>query len=1044
MSQFSDETIRIFLDESREHLADIETDLLAVEQGGANIDVELVNKVFRAAHSLKGGAAFFGFANMKELAHKIENVLDLVRSKQLVPNPEIINILLLSFDKLREMVNNVDASHGMDITEFVVSLAGLASSTLPKSRKDSIVKTRDVKLPGGRTVMQALEFDLDHASQGGKFVYLIEYDLIHDAQRIGKTPYDIVKDLLEGGQVLECVIDVAGVGTLDDDGPINKVPFFVLYATIAEPEMMAALLELGPERIHLQPQKKAAAAAPPPPSAPPAPAPPHAPEAAGDMAGASEQQEDEHAAEAAKGHAAPQADTSLRVSVHLLESLMNLAGELVLSRNQLLQAIGQNDQRTILSCGQRINLVTSELQEAIMLTRMQPIANIFNKFQRVVRDLARSLGKDVRLGMEGKEVELDKTIIEGLNDPLTHLVRNSVDHGIEAPEDRTASGKPKTGTIELKAYHEAGQVVIEVKDDGKGVDPDVISRAAVAKGLMTAEQVKLMSNRERTALIMLPGFSTAEKVTDVSGRGVGMDVVKTNIDKLGGQVDIESMPGAGTTIRIKLPLTLAIIPCLFVSVEGSRYAVPQVSVAELIRVPAAKVKERVERVGDAEVLILRGKMVPILDLSDVLGLESTYVDPDDGTRRADRRAIANRRSRVSPFFGQAGQDTASPEADERRTGSDRRERTASDLNIVVVTTGAFEYGMVVDELHDSIEIVVKPLGRKLKHLHEYAGATIMGNGRVALILDVDGIASNAGLTSLAGTTRAMELAAVAQQDKFQDVQHFLLFRNSAEEQCAVPLDLVQRVEQIRGAEVETAAGRRVIKYRGRTMPVFTLKDAANVQPLPMQEELLVIVFEMSGREIGLLALPPVDAVEAQVTVDNVTLRQTGIMGSAIIHDQTTLMVDIHDLVEHLHPEWFTERRRPEPAAAGAVSILLAEDSDFFRALVQKFIEGEGYRVVAAEDGQRAWELLQEQGDKVRLVVTDIEMPRMDGYGLTRAIKADKRFSHLPVIAVTSLAADEDIARGKAAGVDEYQIKLDKQKLLEAVSAYLQRNAAASV
>jgi two-component system, chemotaxis family, sensor kinase CheA len=1047
MALFDDETIRLYLEESRDHLANIENDLLAIEARGADIDIDLVNKVFRAAHSLKGGAAFFSFDNIKELAHKIENVLDLIRSKELVPNPEIVNILLLSFDKLRELVNNVEASKDMDISEFVVSLAGLTSSTLPKGKKDSIVTMRDIKLPGGRSVMQVPEYDLEHAAKSGDFVYLVEYDLIHDVQRTGKNPFDIVQNMMNSGRILECVLDVEGIGTLDDE-PVSKVPFFVVFSTIAEPDMAGPLLDIDAARVHLLPQQKKAAmpAAPASLNAQSSPSPAQKPVVQANVqpvtpatSEMSASKAEESAAESSNRHPAQQMDQSLRVSVHLLESLMNLAGELVLSRNQLLQAITQNDQRLITSCSQRINLVTSELQEAIMMTRMQPIANIFNKFPRVVRDLAKTLGKDVRLDMTGKEVELDKTIIEGLSDPLTHLVRNSVDHGVETPEQRTSAGKSPTGIIHLRAYHEAGQVNIEVVDDGKGIDPKKISAAAVAKGLITAEKVKTMSDREKTALILLPGFSTAEKVTDVSGRGVGMDVVKTNIDRLGGQVDIESIPGKGSTIRIKLPLTLAIIPSLFVSVEGQRYAIPQVNVEELIRVPANQVKKRIERVGDAEVLILRGKMIPIIDLTSLLDIPQTYLDPGENQRKVDRRALSDRRSKDTALaVDAAGKVELSHSYDVQRAGPDRRYRAASDLNIVVVTTGSFEYGLVVEELHDSIEIVVKPLGRKLKHLREYAGATIMGDGRVALILDIDGMASSAGLTSLANTTRALEIEDEARKGKDQDVQTFLLFCNAPNEQCAVSLDLVQRIEQIKASAVETAAGRRVIKYRGLTMPVFTLGDVATVGPLADKQDMIAIIFNINDKEIGLLATVPVDAAEVNVRVDHTTLRQKGIMGSAIINDKTTLIIDIFELVETVHPEWFTVRPRIADKDNLNQAVLLAEDSDFFRTQVKKFIEGEGYRVIAAEDGQKAWNLLQENEGKVSLVVTDIEMPNMDGYGLSKTIKTDKRFSHLPIIALTSLAGDEDIARGKAAGIDDYQIKLDKGKLLEGINHFLHK------
>jgi two-component system, chemotaxis family, sensor kinase CheA len=724
---------------------------------------------------------------------------------------------------------------------------------------------------------------------------------------------------------------------------------------------------------------------------------------------------------------------------------MNLAGELVLGRNQLLQAIVQNEARSINAAGQRINMVTSELQEAIMLTRMQAIGNIFNKFPRVVRDTARNVGKTIDLNIVGKEVEMDKTIIEGLNDPLTHLVRNAVDHGVETPDERVKAGKNPVGCVSMKAYHEAGQVNIEISDDGRGIDPQKIAASAVSKGQITAEQARTMSDQEKMALLFLPGVSTAEKVTEISGRGVGMDVVKTNIDRLGGQVEIESEPGQGSTFRIKLPLTLAIIPCLFVSVSGVRFAIPQANVEELIRITAAQVKERIERVGDADVLILRGNMIPIIHLANMLGIARTFVDPEMNVRKADKREIADRRSISTPVFEDRTETrgTAIPAGVERRK-EERRYHADSDLNIVVVSIGTFSYGLVVEDLHDSIEIVVKPLGRHLKHLREYAGATIMGDGHVALILDVNGISSLAKLTSLAGSARAKELAEEAHRDKYQDIKSFLLFRNSPAEYCAVPLDLVERIEQVPVSSVEIVGGKRVMQYRGNSMPLFTIHEAAgNVSPLPEQESYVVIVFSISGRDLGLMGITPVDVTESKVAIDAATLRQKGIMGSAIINDHTTLIVDINELVETLKPEWFTQRKKAQPVIETGSVILLAEDSAFFRNQVKKYLEDEGYLVAAAEDGQAAWDLLAEYGEKVRLVVTDIEMPNLDGYGLSKKIKEDERFSHLPVIAVTSLAGEEDISRGKAAGIDDYQIKLDKDKLLASIYGYLKNTGRAA-
>ena len=1048
MNAEDDEILETYIEESREHLADIEGNLLSIEERGADIDEALVNKVFRAAHSIKGGAGFLGLEKIKGLSHAIENVLSLVRSRELVPSPGAVNILLVAFDRLRELINHVHQSNEADIAEFVGSLTALASSSLPRAQKASIQTLVDIAGPSGLPILRVPEFDLTRARQAGEAVYLIEYDLIHDVQRLHKSPFDLLKLLLRTGTLIDSVIDITAVGDLDEE-PSNQLPYFALLATRLTPALLAERLELAAQHIRLagaaSPAPAQPSSAPPamrasslPASAMPAPASAAASAAPPTLPASVEPAVPHEAAQLSAATppgaaAAANAETTLRVNITLLESLMNIAGELVLSRNQLLEALSANDQRTLTACSQKINLITSELQETVMLTRMQPIKNIFNKFPRVVRDLARELGKEVNLKIYGNEIEMDRTIIEGLSDPLTHLVRNSVDHGVELPEERRLAGKPAMGTVELRAYHEAGQVNIEIRDDGKGIDPHQVAAAAQRKGLITAEQVRTMSEKEMIFLIFLPGLSTAARVTDVSGRGVGMDVVKTNLDKLGGQIDITSELGQGSTIRIKLPLTLAIIPSLLVSVGSERFAIPQTNVEELIRIPADKVKERIEVVGDAEVLILRGKLIPIVQLANVLGLRRTYTDDDSGEVLPERRAIADRRSPRLAIDESAGLRSAVP--DERRQRPDRRQSARSDLNVVIVSTGAFQYGLIVDALHDSIEIVVKPLGRHLKHLREYVGATIMGNGRLALILDVDGVARVAELSYMTGTTRAAELQKQAEEQQ-REAQYFLVFRNAPEEQCAVPLELVERVERIKASDVERVSGTRVLQYRGATLPLFTLGEATGVLPLPPDEAPVVIIFKLAGREIGLLAATPVDCFERHLEIDQTTLKGRGIVGSAIIEGRTTLIFDIYEVVETLHPDWFAGQRKAGADAAAGDAVLLAEDSDFFRAQVKRFIEAGGRRVIAASDGQEAWELLQWHAEHVKLVVTDIEMPRMDGYRLTRRLKADKRFAHLKVIALTSLCSDEDIQRGKDAGIDDYQVKLDREKLVASINNFL--------
>ncbi len=967
-----DEILQGFIEESLEHLADIENDLLAIEETGDDIDEDLVNKVFRAAHSIKGGAGFMGLSVIQDLSHVMENVLGQIRSRKLIPNPDIINVLLQGADKLQTMIEDVHNSNEYDIQEHLVPLNAIVEGNVPQ--------------PAAKTAVPEISESSDTAAEVAQ-------------QEPTEAPVPLEENFIP------------------DDVP----------APPQEPEPQAHIETAPPEPEPVQEHEaeKTVSTPQPKPLAPALPA----------QASAAKKQ-------------APVMDTSIRVHVSLLDSLMTLAGELVLSRNQLLQTISSDDVRNAEAVGQRIDLITSELQEAIMLTRMQPIGNVFNKFPRVVRDLAKKLDKNIDLTIVGKDVELDKTIIELINDPLTHLVRNSVDHGIEMPDERTRLGKSPKGLVILKAYHEAGQVVIEISDDGKGLDGDVLAASAVNKGLLTAEQVQVMSDQEKVNLIFLPGFSMAKQVTDVSGRGVGMDVVKTNLDQLGGQVDIISEPGQGTTISIKLPLTLAIIPCQIILAGGERYAIPQVNLEELLRIPAKHVKDRVERVGNAEVVRLRGNLLPLIRLSDVLGIERTFYDKETNTYLKDRRTrISDRRGKESPFFaGDQDETQDNKKAQENSNGdrgqSDRRFSASSALNIVVVSNGSVKYGLIVDRLQDSEEIVIKPLGRHLQHCKGYAGATIMGDGRIALILDVTNLARMAELTSIDGTDRATEVAKAAEDmvRAQKDKQALLTFRNSEKEQFAIPLNQVERIEKIKRSDIEELGGKKVMQYRGGTISLFAVDDVAMVQPLADHEDLLVIVFNIASQVVGLLAIGPIDAIEINVSIDDVTLKQTGIMGSIIIEGHTTMLVDIYEVVGTLHPEWFTDKEVFEGEEAGgkAPVVLIAEDSNFFRNQVKNYMTESGYEVIEGEDGAIAWELLQEHADDIAIVVTDIEMPNMNGFELTESIRKDPRFSSIPIIALTTLAGEEDVAKGKAVGVNEYHIKLDKERLMASVHHYIKQ------
>jgi two-component system, chemotaxis family, sensor kinase CheA len=555
------------------------------------------------------------------------------------------------------------------------------------------------------------------------------------------------------------------------------------------------------------------------------------------------------------------ANSGIRVDVGLLDRLMNLVGELVLARNQILQFSATLENATLTGSTQRLNLITTELQEGVMKTRMQPIGNVWSKFPRIVRDLAQMCGKKVRVEMEGRETELDKTIIEAIKDPLTHIVRNSVDHGIETPAKRAAAGKSEEGRLFLRAFHEGGQVNIEIIDDGGGVHLDRVKAKAIERGLITTDQSARMSEREALNLIFLPGFSTAETVTNVSGRGVGMDVVKTNIEKIGGTVDLQSKLGEGTTLRIRIPLTLAIIPALVITSGGDRFAIPQVNLLELVRLEAEQAKKGIESIRGTPVYRLRGNLLPLVYLNRELGTDA----------------------------GGGGDGT---------------------VNIVVLQADERQFGMVVDEINDTEEIVVKPLGKLFKGLTTFAGATIMGDGRVALILDVMGLAQKSNVVS-DNKDRGVHETGAKGREAGADKQAMLLFRISDTRRMAIPLSLVARLEEFPRSAIEFSGAQQVMQYRGQIMPLIPLSAAladervhlaAAAPPEQLAGDTVqVIVYTKDGRSFGLAVDRIMDVVEEAIIPQRTSVRP-GVLGSAVIEKKVTELLDVESVIRAVFPE----------------------------------------------------------------------------------------------------------------------------------------------
>ncbi|MGC8736614.1 MAG: chemotaxis protein CheW [Dissulfurimicrobium sp.] len=695
-------------------------------------------------------------------------------------------------------------------------------------------------------------------------------------------------------------------------------------------------------------------------------------------------------------------ETHVRVDVQLLDNLMNLAGELVLSRNRLTQLANQMNNIDLLAANQHMSLIVTEMQTQIMKTRMQPIGNVFNKFPRIVRDLAKAAQKQIQLRIEGAETELDRSIIESIKDPLTHMVRNSIDHGIEPADIRIQKDKPAVGVLVMRAYHEGGQVIIEIQDDGAGIDPKKIRAKAVEKGLLTPEKAQALSDRDALMLIFQPGFSTAEKVTNISGRGVGMDVVKTNIEKLGGVVDLQSEPGVGTTVKIKIPLTLAIIPALIVKTAGERYAIPQVNLVELVHLQPETIARDVQLIGNAEFYRLRGQILPLVRLRDIFKLGR---GADAGATTSSSKSNAD--------------NAVTVEAADHET-----------MNIVVLNSGERQFGLVVDSINDSEEIVVKPLGDHLKHIPCYAGTTLMGDGRAALILDVVGIASTLNLRA-EETLKQTKLVAESGV-KEEDQQFLLLFTVNPDEFFAIPLALVNRLDKIKANRIEHISGREVIQYRKKSMPVIRLENYLPISPLPEQDEYHLIVFNMNDKDIAFLVSKIEDSINIAINVDEENFRQDGILGSAIIRDRTTLFLDVYQIINMYNPDFFIRYRQGSGFQGGR--ILLAEDSGFYRNLLSSYLSSAGFDVISAEDGQDAWEKLQQESFDI--VITDIEMPRLSGFELTKKIREDERLKTIPVIVVTSLSGEDDKRRASRVGVDAFHAKLERDMVLKSVESLL--------
>lgn len=898
-----DDLIAEFLTETNESIESIDADLVTLEQNPN--DMDLLSRIFRLMHTIKGTCGFLGLPRLETVAHRAENVLGLFRDGVLEVTPEYVTLIFESIDRIK------------------VIIAGLEEAGSEPQGDDSSLIAR--------------------------------LDRVYESQGSGDSH----------GPMPE--FDGTAQGHVAEE-PSGSAPEISLESSesgaVAAPDSSYAAVSKEEEEIHSAPSAAKA------------------------------EEKGEARGEAGAPKESAVSAQSLRVNVETLENLMTLVSELVLTRNQLLQILRAQKDTEFSTPLQRLNHVVSDLQEGVMKTRMQPIGNAWSKLPRIIRDISIELGKKVDLQMIGQETELDRQVLDMIKDPLTHMVRNSADHGIESPAERIAAGKPETGTITLHAYHEGGHILIEIADDGKGLSTDRIRRKILEKGLATPEEVASMSVQQMQQFIFRAGFSTAEKVTSVSGRGVGMDVVRTNIEKIGGSIELRSVEGKGTKFIIKIPLTLAIVSALIVEAGGERFAIPQLGVRELVMASHTG-QNRIEMINGAPVFRLRDHLLPLVTLRDVLGLS-----PADSSATG---AAGGRESRY----------------------------------VVVTQVGGYLFGIIVDRVFDTEEIVVKPVACILKNIELFSGNTILGDGSVIMILDP------AGIAKITGEVEALENVGANAGEGRSDARQktsLLLFRAGHGAPKAVPLSLVSRLENIKATTIENAGGHMLVQYRGQLMPLVPFGGGVSTEGL---EEIPVLVFTDGVRSMGLMVEEIVDILEEYVEVQ-ISGSSGGLLGSAIINGKATDVIDVGYYIQSVNRDWFkTHGDDPfEKEGHGRRRVLLVDDSPFFRNMLTPLLSVAGYEVTTLESPLAALKLCDE-GRTFDVIVSDIEMPEMNGFQFAEKVRSGSQWQRTPMVALTSHATPQDMDRGRAAGFTGYIAKFDRETLLNTIAQTLSEYGEAS-
>ena len=1034
----NEEFLQSFVEEANGHIESLENCLVNLDV--ESIEPEDINTIFRSVHSIKGCAGFFNLTKIVSLSHEMENLLGEVRSGNLCITSNMVDIILIATDCLKSMIEDVGNSEEVDVNEHIKKISAFLNQDDGSDKARTDEKTYKNPPPSCISQDELNEKIIARAISEGHFYFKLRAYLNEDLLKNNLNPIEIIKMMKSIGNFIELKTSIITASDETAD-VIDDIVMEFYFTSVLEKRFMGEALNLDEDLITelkfelpvvtynteeithsevivqndeiVQMQDEI--------------------ENKKELEVKSDNGLLDGNKDTAKKGQNIAVEDSIRVHISLLNDLLNLTSEMVLGRNQLLRAMEKHKKGIagIDSILQNVDHITTQLQEKVMQTRMRSCSNVFNKFPRIMRDLAKKLNKEIELKLEGADVELDKSIIEALGDPLTHLVRNSADHGLEMPEERQRLGKSRMGTIIIKAYHEGGYVNIDVIDDGAGVNIEKIKNKAIEKGLASSSEVANMTEQEVLTFLFKPGFSTVEAITDVSGRGVGMDVVKTNIEKLGGTIEIFTAASRGSTFRILLPLTLAIIPSLIVEASGERFALPQVNLQEIVRIKPGDVTRKIEFINNNEVLRLRGRLLPIVHLADVIGLKRTYFDTCTNEIKEERRKTISR-----SYSNNSGTVV-------KRDGGHKSRKLVNILRILVIKIGSRKIGLAVDVIHGGEEILVKPTPAFIKDCRCYSGVTIMGDGKAAMILDPEGIIERASLRftdenndkSDKSGDSSIELA-----EKIREYQNLLLFKGMGDETMGMDMSLIARVEEIELKNIEKIGDMEYIKFRGDLLRVFRAEDYLALSKLKInhrardkksiedqEKKLYVIIPKLTSHPIGILTEKVKDTVQMKIVLNHEDRKIKGIIGSTILNEQIVLLINLYELLEMADPTNFEIEKL---IGSKNIKVLLVEDTPFFLKLEKNYIEEAGYEVVTAENGKEALNYLQEH--KVDAVVSDINMPIMDGIELVKKIRADKNHANIPVMAVTSLTGETQKKSGLEAGFDTYEFKLDRAKMLEAL------------